>query len=122
MRSSAITPKSIPALACETPLSRLDYGLHEFGAPPRVANLKAYLIDFLPIVQRRLGRSGFQIDNITYYTPNLDRFIERREQTPQTYEIRRDPRNLRFIWAVLPGGEGYLEIPSWFWRRAPSYS
>lgn len=95
----------------EPPLTRLQAGLKAFGTPPQVADSRVFLIDFLPVIRRRLSRDGFHLNNIVYYTPNLDALIERRGHYPEGFDIRYDPRNLRFIWVSTPDRQSYLEVP-----------
>lgn len=95
----------------EAPLHHLTAGLEAHGQPPPVKDLKTYVTDFLPIVRRRIRRDGFHLDHIAYYDPKLDYYIARRGSYPAGFELRRDPRNLRFIWMRLPDQPGYMEIP-----------
>jgi len=95
----------------EPPIERLRYGLEHVQRPAPVANPKAFVTDFLPILTRRLGRTGFQLFNISYYDAKLDYYIVRRQQWPAGLEIRWDPRNLRYIWMKRPDGPGYIEVP-----------
>jgi putative transposase len=95
----------------ERPMDRLAALGLETCEPPAVANLRAYTIDFLPIVRRSLQRSGFTIDHVTYYDPKLDPLIMRRHQHRHGYELRRDPRNLRFVWLRDPESGAYMELP-----------
>ena len=94
----------------ESPLQRLKQGLTDH-TPPQIKDLKSYLIDFLPIMRRRLRRDGFHLDHIAYYDLKLDFYIARRHQYPDGFELRRDPRNLRFVWMRKPDGTGYMELP-----------
>ncbi|MGW5454050.1 hypothetical protein [Nocardia sp. NPDC003979] len=36
------------------------------GAPATVTNETAFLIDFLPVIRRRLSRTGFTVDHVQY--------------------------------------------------------
>lgn len=95
----------------EPPLQRLLSGLEQCPVTATVKDLKTYLIDFLPLFKRQVRRDGFHLDHIAYYDPKLDYYIARRKQIPRHFELRRDPRNLRFIWMRLPDAPGYMEIP-----------
>lgn len=96
----------------EPPLQRLLAGLELEDYTPRpIQDLKTYLTDFLPMVRRHLQRNGFQLDNLSYYDPKLDYYIARRDNYRDGFELRRDPRNLRFIWMRTPGEREYIEIP-----------
>jgi putative transposase len=74
-----------------------------------VANEKAFLIDFLPVIRRGIGRKGFVIDHINYYADILKPWISRREPQ-ERFIIRRDPRDLSRVWVLDPESNCYLEI------------
>lgn len=95
----------------EPPLQRLFAGLAERPLQQGVKDLKTYLIDFLPIFKRHIQRDGFHLDHITYYDPKLDYYIARHRTSRNGFELRRDPRNLRFVWMRKPDEPGYIEIP-----------
>lgn len=101
-------------LAGETPLSRYKAGMQALEATgqlqPVIKNPRAFLIDFLPMVWRRLQRSGITIDHITYFSPALSPWISRRD-TIDRLLIRRDPRDISRIYLFDPESKGYLEIP-----------
>ena len=101
-------------LADETPLHRYEQGLRALATAdknvPAPRDPRAFLIDFLPVVRRSLQRDGITIDHITYYSPALRTWIQRRE-SPGSLLIRRDPRDLSRIF-VFDGDEHiYLEVP-----------
>jgi putative transposase len=75
-----------------------------------VTNEKAFLIDFLPVERRGVGRYGFVIDHITYYSDILKTWIARREQLDR-FILRRDPRDISSVWVLDPESQRYLEIP-----------
>lgn len=75
-----------------------------------VSDEKAFLIDFLPVERRGVGRYGFVIDHITYYSDILKAWIARREQLDR-FIIRRDPRDISSVWVLDPESQRYLEIP-----------
>nr|WP_300500768.1 Mu transposase C-terminal domain-containing protein [uncultured Rhodococcus sp.] len=71
----------------------------------------AFLVDFLPVIRRRLTRTGFVIDHIQYFSNALKPWIARREKLGQ-FVIRRDPRDLSRVWVLDPdSGGGYVEVP-----------
>jgi putative transposase len=76
-----------------------------------VADEKAFLIDFLPVERRGVGRYGFVIDHITYYSDILKPWIARREQLLDRFILRRDPRDISRVWVLDPESQRYLEIP-----------
>lgn len=75
-----------------------------------VRDEKAFLIDFLPVVKRSIGRTGFVIDYITYYADSLKPWIASRERLDQ-FVIRRDPRDLSRVWVLDPQSNNYIELP-----------
>ena len=75
-----------------------------------VTDEKAFLIDFLPVERRGVGRYGFVIDHITYYSDILKPWIARREQLDR-FILRRDPRDISSVWVLDPESQRYLEIP-----------
>jgi putative transposase len=94
----------------EPPFERLRFALDAGHAPRTVSDLKAFSIDFMPVVTRKLRRDGFHIDHLIYYDTKLDYYIARRNKFADGFEIRRDPRNLGFIWVRRPDGSGYMEV------------
>lgn len=76
----------------------------------RVRDQKAFLIDFLPVITRAIGRTGFVVDHVTYYADLLKPWIANREQLSK-FIIRRDPRDLSRIWVLDNSSQNYIEIP-----------
>jgi len=85
-------------------------GVEARGYPPKLSNKKAFLIDFLPIERRQLQRSGFVLDNISYYSNTLAPWLPKRCELGK-FVIRRDPRDLSHIFVLDPPSKQYLEIP-----------
>ena len=75
-----------------------------------VRDEKAFLIDFLPVVKRSVGRNGFVIDHITYYADSLKPWIASRDRLDK-FVIRRDPRDLSRVWVLDPPSSQYIELP-----------
>ncbi|MBX9689174.1 MAG: DDE-type integrase/transposase/recombinase [Candidatus Obscuribacterales bacterium] len=75
-----------------------------------VRNEKAFLIDFLPVIKRSVGRTGFVIDHITYYADSLKPWIASRDRLDK-FIIRRDPRDLSRVWVLDPPSNQYIELP-----------
>lgn len=71
---------------------------------------KAFLIDFLPIIERNIGRNGFVIDYISYYADSLKPWIASRDRLDK-FTIRRDPRDLSRVWVLDPPSNQYIELP-----------
>ncbi len=96
------------------PLHRYENGLRALASAGRVLptprNPHIFLIDFLPVVRRRLRRDGVVIDHIHYFADALKPWIERTEMAERVL-IRRDPRDLSRIY-ILDAKDGtYLEVP-----------
>ena len=75
-----------------------------------ISHETAFLVDFLPVITRRLGRVGFVIDHIVYFADVLKPWIAERKRLDK-FLIRRDPRDLSRIWVLDPASNQYLEIP-----------
>lgn len=72
-------------------------------------------IDFLPYFERSVQQYGIQIDNISYYDPVLDPYInamdpEHKKQKRQ-FIIRRDPRDISKVFFLDPKDNRYNTIP-----------
>lgn len=76
----------------------------------RVRDQKSFLIDFLPVITRSIGRTGFVVDHITYYADLLKPWIANRDQLTK-FIIRRDPRDLSRLWVLDKLSQNYIEIP-----------
>jgi putative transposase len=59
----------------QTPAGKWAIGIEHSGRPTVVQNARAFLIDFLPIVKRRIQRCGFVVDHIGYYASALSPWI-----------------------------------------------
>ena len=94
----------------EPPLARWRAGVAEHGAPPAVADSQAFLVDFLPVLRRRITREGIVCDHIAYYNDALRPLIARREE-PGPVLVRRDPRDLSRVWVLGPDDSTYVEVP-----------
>jgi putative transposase len=75
-----------------------------------IGDKQAFLIDFLPVIERRVTRLGFVIDHITYFGDVLKPLIARRDRL-EKFIIRRDPRDLSRIWVLDPESKLYFDIP-----------
>jgi len=75
-----------------------------------VRDERAFLIDFLPVEKRNIGRTGFMLDHITYYADSLKPWIASRDRLDK-FIIRRDPRDLSRVWVLDPPSNQYIELP-----------
>jgi putative transposase len=94
------------------PLARWRNGVAEHGEPPAVADPQAFVVDFLPVLRRRVTREGIVADHIAYYADALRPLIAERDRLGPVL-VRRDPRDLSRVWVLDPdpAGRVYIEIP-----------
>ncbi len=93
----------------ETPTACWNRSIDSGQKPFRVTNHKAFLVDFLPIVHRRIQRQGFVIDHVPYMSPALKLWINERDRG-YLFIIRRDPRDLSRIYVLHPKESHYIEV------------
>src|SRR6266446_536596 len=72
--------QEIHATLRQSPLQRFTMGLTT--PPPPIRDPKTFLVDFLPLVRRRIQRRGFVIDHIAYFSDALRPWIAARETAP----------------------------------------
>lgn len=94
----------------EPPIARWRHGLSTIGTPRAITQTQAFLVDFLPVLRRRVTCEGFRIDHISYFCNALHPWIAERDRLGPLV-IRRDPRDLSRIFALDPVGEFYVEVP-----------
>ena len=101
-------------LGGESPNNRYEVGMRQLMTTgtlaPTIKNPRAFLIDFLPVIERKLRRDGITIDRITYFSSALKPWIARGDLR-EFVIIRRDPRDISRIYVFDPDTSGYLEIP-----------
>jgi putative transposase len=93
-----------PPIACW----RRDVAGH--GAPPAIADPPAFVLDFLPVLRRRVTRAGIVADHIAYYADALRPLVAERDRLGRLL-VRRDPRDLSRVWVLDPEGATYIEVP-----------
>jgi len=74
-----------------------------------------FVLDFLPVISRKIGRSGFQMFHIRYWDPLLSHLFTE----SQRLFVRYDPRNLAKVWVPIPDRGEYLAVPYADLRRPP---
>ncbi len=94
----------------EPPLARWRAGVAGHGAPLAVADPPAFLVDFLPVLRRRVTRAGIVADHIAYYSDALRPLVAQRDDLGPVL-VRRDPRDLSRVWVLDPKGSAYVEVP-----------
>lgn len=72
-------------------------------------------IDFMPSDMRTVQRYGIQWDNIFYYDPVLDSYINATdpgdEREKRKFLVRRDPRDISKIYFCDPATDLYVPVP-----------
>ncbi len=68
------------------------------------------MVDFLPILRRRVTREGIVADHIAYFADALRPLVAGRDRMGQAL-VRRDPRDLSRVWVLDPEGKTYIEVP-----------
>lgn len=94
----------------EPPLARWRRGVAAHGRPNEIAEPAAFLIDFLPVLRRRVTREGIRVDHIHYYSKALRPWIAAREGLG-SFLVRRDPRDLSRVFVLDPEDGAYVEVP-----------
>lgn len=94
----------------EPPAERWKQAVENAAPFPAVLNPKAFLVDFLPVVRRRIQRQGFVIDHVVYSSNAIRPWVGERDRQHR-FIIRRDPRDLSRIFVLHPEEDHYVEIP-----------
>ena len=94
----------------QTPAGAWAAGVARDGTPPVVVDRTGFLVDFLPVLRRRITRVGFVIDHVHYFGNVLKPWIARRDRLGR-FVIRRDPRDISRIWVLDPDGAAYVPVP-----------
>lgn len=85
------------------------------GLMPMPDDPQRLLIDFLPMSTRTIQRYGIQWDNITYYDPVLDSYINAIDQEDhkrkRKFIVRRDPRDISRIYFYNEEDNSYTVLP-----------
>src|SRR6478672_8956566 len=93
----------------QTPAGAWADGVARDGIPPVVVDRTGFLVDFLPVLRRRITRVGFVIDHVHYFGDVLKPWIARRDRLGR-FVIRRDPRDISRIWVLDPDGAAYVPV------------
>ena len=86
------------------------------GLPPVVEDVRRFRINFLPSLKRTVQHYGIKIDNIAYHSEALEPWIDATEpgsrpKRKRMFSIRRDPRDISFIYFYDPEIGDFIEIP-----------
>lgn len=86
-------------------------GVGLFAAPSDPLKVR---LDFMPFFMRSVQQYGVQIDNISYYEPVLDPYINaidpKNPKTKLEFLIRRDPRDISKVYFLDPGTGQYIAL------------
>ena len=93
----------------EPPLARWRRGVAEHGAPSALSDPHAFMVDFLPVLRRRITREGIVADHIAYFSDALRPLVAARDRLGPVL-VRRDPRDLSRVWVLDPDGGGTIEV------------
>lgn len=98
-----------------TPITKWKRGIFGPGnkqnvIPAPINDPDRLLIDFLPLTRRRITQRGIVWDNIFYMDDLLRPFIE--NDRGESFIVRRDPRDVSYIWFLSPKDQRYYQIRS----------
>lgn len=102
-----------------TPQQKFHYGLYNktnpIGTPDRWTNEKRLRLDFLPHEKRTIQRTGVKIDNIFYYSPVLQKYINAKDpedpKKKRKFIFKYDFRCINPMYFLDPETDRYYEIP-----------
>ena len=102
-----------------TPLKKWDIGMHgeDGGGYIGVPDIYDHevLKDFLPAYKRSVQRNGVSIDNLTYFSDVLRKWINaldpENKSNKRKFVFRRDPRDISVIWFYDPTSKKYHKVP-----------
>ena len=84
------------------------------GYPPKPTDSETILIDFLPIFERTVQKTGVNIEGLNYYDNVLRQYINVKDEKTgkgKKHIFRRDPRDITSIWFYDRVTQHYFKIP-----------
>jgi putative transposase len=85
------------------------------GLPAPIKDAARLRLDFLPYTRKTVQRTGVTWDCISYYDPVLDPWVGSIDpndpRKKRLFMLRRDPRDISFVWFLEPGTDTYRRIP-----------
>lgn len=85
------------------------------GVPPIPEDPGRVQIDFMPYEERTIQQYGVQIDNIRYYAPELDPYVNAEDpenpKAKRAFLFRRNPRDISKVYFLDPKDNIYVTIP-----------
>lgn len=106
----ALYHQSIHSTFKRPPISLWNDAIVNGWNPDYVENPKNFLVDFLPIVYRKIQRHGFVVNHIAYMSNSLKSWVGNIRDGSK-FIIRYDPRDLSKIYVLEPNDKHYIEIP-----------
>lgn len=85
------------------------------GIMPVPQDQEKLLLDFMPFYMRSVQQYGVQIDNISYYDPVLDPYINAPDpdnpKAKREFLVRRDPTDISKVFFMNPANGLYTALP-----------
>lgn len=85
------------------------------GLPPRCVDETKLRLDFMPLFERTVQRSGISLDEIHYFADVLRRWINTSDPRDPTrkrqFIVRRDPRDISVLYFYDPEAQQYFRVP-----------
>lgn len=78
------------------------------GPPMPINDPQRLLLDFLPLVRRKITRTGISWDRINYMDDVIKSYLK--SGSSETFVVKRDPRDLSCIWLLSPEDQKYHQI------------
>ncbi len=90
----------------KTPAAAWADGIAESGAPRLPADPRGFVRDFLPFKERKVGRQGIRLFNITYYDEELANIIN---SSNRNVKIKYNPRDMSTVFVETSDGK-YMPV------------
>ncbi|RUO66245.1 putative transposase [Pseudidiomarina planktonica] len=106
--SIGVPPTTKWMMSVEGELEELPHGWPDVPADPLSIE-----ISFLPYKERTIRSQGVVWDGIYYFSDNIRHLIGIRDQEtrkPRKYVVRRDPRNIRYVWVYDEDIKSYHKV------------
>ncbi|AZR35205.1 Mu transposase C-terminal domain-containing protein [Xanthomonas vasicola] len=84
------------------------------GLPPIPHDAERLKLDFLPYFEKTIQRYGVRVENVFYYDPVLNPYINSTDEDSKTkrkFIFVRDPRDIADVYFLDPAVDMYMKIP-----------
>ncbi|WP_223669838.1 Mu transposase C-terminal domain-containing protein [Kangiella shandongensis] len=85
------------------------------GLPRKIEDEERFRIDFMPYKERTVQSYGIVIDEVHYYSDVLRRWINckdpKNSRVKRKFIVRRDPRDISYIYFLDPELNRYFKVP-----------